>query len=235
MAAQCGLRESQAAACRGRVANRMRSCPRTGINLTNQFLIAMPGMADDSLCRRGGLPVRAQRQGRAGPGDQQADRHQAGQPVREGRAEPGHRPRSHAGRARRSTSAARSRPSAASCCTSRCRRRPSAYNSTLTVPGGLEMTTSKDVLEAMSNGAGPRRVLVTLGYSGWAGRPARGRDRPQRLAHRRRRPEVIFDTPVEKRYERALGLLGIDPRMLSTGGGACMTGRATVAAHGPRL
>ena len=28
-------------------------------------------------------------------------------------------------------------------------------------------------------------------------------------------PEVIFDTPVEKRYERALGLLGIDPRMLS--------------------
>ena len=29
------------------------------------------------------------------------------------------------------------------------------------------MTTSKDVLEAMSNGAGPRSVLVTLGYSGW--------------------------------------------------------------------
>jgi hypothetical protein len=29
------------------------------------------------------------------------------------------------------------------------------------------MTTSKDVLEALSNGAGPRRVLITLGYSGW--------------------------------------------------------------------
>ena len=28
-------------------------------------------------------------------------------------------------------------------------------------------------------------------------------------------PEIIFDTPVELRYERALSLLGIDPRMLS--------------------
>ena len=41
------------------------------------------------------------------------------------------------------------------------------YNSTLSIPGGLEMTTSKDVLEAMAEGGGPTRVLVTLGYSGW--------------------------------------------------------------------
>ena len=43
----------------------------------------------------------------------------------------------------------------------------SAYASTMTIPGGLEMTTSKDVLEALSTGAGPRRVLVSLGYSAW--------------------------------------------------------------------
>jgi putative transcriptional regulator len=42
------------------------------------------------------------------------------------------------------------------------------YASTLTIPGGLEMTTSKDVLEALSTGAGPKRVLITLGYSAWA-------------------------------------------------------------------
>ena len=32
----------------------------------------------------------------------------------------------------------------------------SIYASTLSVPGGLAMTTSKDVLEAMSNGSGPK-------------------------------------------------------------------------------
>src|SRR5688572_6268446 len=43
-----------------------------------------------------------------------------------------------------------------------------SYSSSLAIPGGeLEMTTSKDVLEALSNGAGPRKVLVTLGYAGW--------------------------------------------------------------------
>jgi tRNA uridine 5-carboxymethylaminomethyl modification enzyme len=34
----------------------------------------------------------------------------------------------------------------------------SIYASTLAIPGGLEMTTSKDVLEALSTGAGPRKA-----------------------------------------------------------------------------
>ena len=69
---------------------------------------------------------------------------------------------------RRSTSAARCRPSAASCCTSATGAdAESGYNSSLKIAGGLEMTTSKDVLEALANGAGPKKVLVTLGYSGW--------------------------------------------------------------------
>jgi putative transcriptional regulator len=89
------------------------------------------------------------------------------------------------------------------------------YHSTMSVPGGLAMTTSKDVLEALSGGAGPRRVLITLGYSGW---------QPGQLEEELGRngwlsveadPAVIFDTPIEQRYQRALSLLGFDPRMLS--------------------
>ena len=45
----------------------------------------------------------------------------------------------------------------------------SVYASTMTIPGGLEMTTSKDVLEALSTGAGPRRVFVSLGYAAHCG------------------------------------------------------------------
>jgi putative transcriptional regulator len=89
------------------------------------------------------------------------------------------------------------------------------YNSTLAIPGGLEMTTSKDVLEAMSNGAGPKRVLVTLGYSGWTAGQLEDEIGRNGWLTVDATPEVIFDTPVEDRYERALKLLGIDPRMLS--------------------
>jgi putative transcriptional regulator len=89
------------------------------------------------------------------------------------------------------------------------------YSSTMSVPGGLEMTTSRDVLEALSSGTGPKRVLVTLGYSGWeAGQLEDELGRNGWLTVDAD-PAIIFDTPIEKRYERAVSLLGIDPRMLS--------------------
>lgn len=89
------------------------------------------------------------------------------------------------------------------------------YSSTLSIPGGLAMTTSKDVLEAMADGGGPRRVLITLGYSGWqAGQLEDELSRNGWLTVDAD-PAVIFDTPIEDRYRRALSLLGFDPHMLS--------------------
>lgn len=89
------------------------------------------------------------------------------------------------------------------------------YNSTLSIPGGLEMTTSRDVLEALAHGAGPKRVLVTLGYSGWGAGQLEDELARNSWLTVDADAAVIFDTPVEHRYGRALGLLGIDPRMLS--------------------
>lgn len=89
------------------------------------------------------------------------------------------------------------------------------YNATLAVPGGLEMTTSRDVLEALSHGAGPKRVLITLGYSGWAAGQLEEELGRNGWITVNATPEIIFETPIEERYEKALALLGIDPRMLS--------------------
>jgi len=85
----------------------------------------------------------------------------------------------------------------------------------MSVRGGLEMTTSKDVLEALAGGSGPKKVLVTLGYSGWqAGQLEDELGRNGWLTVDAD-PAVIFDTPIEQRYDRAVALLGFDPRMLS--------------------
>lgn len=90
------------------------------------------------------------------------------------------------------------------------------YSSSLAIPGGaLEMTTSKDVLEALASGAGPKKVLITLGYSGWSAGQLEQEIGRNGWITVDAVPEIIFDTPVEQRYERALSLLGIDPRMLS--------------------
>ncbi|MFP5397556.1 MAG: YqgE/AlgH family protein [Gammaproteobacteria bacterium] len=95
----------------------------------------------------------------------------------------------------------------------------SPYNSTLEIPGGLEMTTSKDVLEALSAGGGPKKVLVTLGYSGWGAGQLEDEIGRNGWLTVQADPQIIFDTPVQERYERAVRLLGIDPRMLSQDAG----------------
>ena len=89
------------------------------------------------------------------------------------------------------------------------------YASTMTIPGGLEMTTSKDVLEALSSGAGPKRVLITLGYASWGEGQLESELSENSWLTVDADRAVIFETPVEQRYERAMGLLGLQSWMLS--------------------
>ncbi len=95
----------------------------------------------------------------------------------------------------------------------------SIYASTMSIPGGLEMTTSKDVLEALSTGAGPRRVLVSLGYSAWGEGQLESELAENSWLTVGADAAVIFDTPVEQRYDRALALLGLEAWTLSPNAG----------------
>ena len=90
------------------------------------------------------------------------------------------------------------------------------YASTMSIPGGLEMTTSKDVLEALSNGSGPRRVLVSLGYAAWGEGQLETELGENSWLTVDADQTVIFDTPAEDRYDKALNLLGLQAWMIST-------------------
>jgi putative transcriptional regulator len=93
------------------------------------------------------------------------------------------------------------------------------YSSSLDVPGGLSMTTSKDVLEAVANGRGPSKFMMTLGYAGWgAGQLEDEISRNGWLnvsTHLDNLSEIIFETPYEYRYESVINLLGIESSHLS--------------------
>ena len=86
----------------------------------------------------------------------------------------------------------------------------SGYASTLRIPGGLDMTTSKDVLEALASGVGPRRVLVTLGYASWSEGQLEAELADNSWLTVAADAGLIFDTPVSERYDGALGLLGLE-------------------------
>lgn len=97
------------------------------------------------------------------------------------------------------------------------------YSSSLRIPGGFAMTTSKDVLEAVANGQGPAHFLMTLGYSGWsAGQLEEEIANNGWLtvpASQDVMSEIIFHTPDEEKYHKVISLLGIDPNFLSTDAG----------------
>jgi putative transcriptional regulator len=96
----------------------------------------------------------------------------------------------------------------------------SSYTSSMRIAGGaLEMTTSKDVLEAMAQGHGPKRVFISLGYSGWSAGQLEDEIGRNGWITVNAEPSVIFDTPTERRYDKALSLLGIDRGMLSSEAG----------------
>lgn len=89
------------------------------------------------------------------------------------------------------------------------------YTSSMSVPGGLEMTTSKDVLEAVANGNGPERFLLTLGHAGWGAGQLEDEISKNGWLTVEADPKIVFDVPAEERFEAALALLGISSSMLS--------------------
>ena len=90
------------------------------------------------------------------------------------------------------------------------------YGSTLTADNnGLSLTTSKDVLEAMADGRGPKHVMVALGYAGWDAGQLESEIALNAWLTVEADPSVVFDVPHARRRASAIHLLGFDPAMLS--------------------
>jgi putative transcriptional regulator len=88
------------------------------------------------------------------------------------------------------------------------------YSSSIKL-GGMALTTSRDVLQAVAEGNGPARMLVTLGYAGWGAGQLESEMAQNAWLSVGADDSIIFDVPPEDRYPAALKLLGIDPVMLA--------------------
>jgi putative transcriptional regulator len=91
----------------------------------------------------------------------------------------------------------------------------SQYDSTLVVRDGLALTMSKDVLEAVVEGGGPKRMLITLGHAGWGGGQLEQELSANAWLTVEADPAIVFDVAPEERFGAAMHLLGVDPAMLS--------------------
>ena len=94
-----------------------------------------------------------------------------------------------------------------------------AFSATLTVPDGLKITTSRDILVALAEGHGPPRAVVALGYAGWGA----GQLEAEMVANAwltvPATADIIFSVPFERRWEAAAALLGVNIAALSSEAG----------------
>lgn len=93
------------------------------------------------------------------------------------------------------------------------------WDATLDITADIQLTSSKDILKAIANDEGPEQSLITLGYAGWGEGQLE-----QEIANNfwlscPADSNIIFNTPIEKRWESAASLLGIDLQLLSNDAG----------------
>ena len=95
------------------------------------------------------------------------------------------------------------------------------WKSTLPIGTDIGLTTSRDILEAVSEGGGPAKLLVTLGYAGWAAGQLEHELGQNAWLTVEASEDVLFDLPPEEKLAAAMQLLGIDfARLQNTAGHA---------------
>jgi len=94
-----------------------------------------------------------------------------------------------------------------------------SWQSTLVMSDEVGVTSSQDILFAMVEGQGPEEFLVTLGYAGWEPGQLEEELSSNLWLTAPADPSILFDTPVERRWEKAAASLGVDINKLSSDSG----------------
>jgi putative transcriptional regulator len=94
------------------------------------------------------------------------------------------------------------------------------YDSTIVVNGSVALTTSKDILAASAEDKGPHNMLIALGYAGWtAGQLEHEVLQNSWLSLETSDPQqihqLIFDSNNRSKFDYAMGLMGLNLANLS--------------------
>ncbi len=97
------------------------------------------------------------------------------------------------------------------------------WESTMTVSDNIGVTTSNDIITAIAestpdnqtNDKAPKDYLIALGYAGWGAGQLEAEIRDNAWLNCEANAGILFKTDVEKRWEAAAALIGIDINQLT--------------------
>jgi len=86
---------------------------------------------------------------------------------------------------------------------------------TMMVDDHVALTATVDILQAIARGGGPKKSLLALGYAGWGPGQLDSEIRANGWLHVAADPDLVFGGAMERKWEKAMWKIGVDPRMLS--------------------
>ncbi len=86
---------------------------------------------------------------------------------------------------------------------------------TLKINDDISLSSSKDILMAIAAGEGPEHFLITLGYAGWGKNQLEQEMKQNSWLNVIADNDIIFSTPADKRWQQAALKLGIDINLIS--------------------
>jgi len=90
------------------------------------------------------------------------------------------------------------------------------WDSSLVITDQISVTTSRDILQSIAAGKGPVKALIALGYAGWGAGQLEQEILENAWLNVPADQDIIFDTPIEARWEMSAARLGIEFEKLST-------------------
>ncbi len=93
------------------------------------------------------------------------------------------------------------------------------WESSHRISSSIQVTTSRDVLQAMAEGAGPEDAFIALGYAGWEPGQLESEIKQNSWLTVPVDEEVLFRLPYEQRWAAAWRLIGADVTTVVSGAG----------------
>jgi len=92
---------------------------------------------------------------------------------------------------------------------------PFEWEGSLQVSPGIAMSNTMDIFTALSKGEGPESFIVSLGCAGWGPGQLESELVQNAWLTSPAIAEIIFEIPLEKRWQEAVKRMGIDPALLT--------------------
>ncbi|MGH8128083.1 MAG: YqgE/AlgH family protein [Gammaproteobacteria bacterium] len=96
---------------------------------------------------------------------------------------------------------------------------PERFADSLNLSETLGVSSSEQILGAISKGQGPARFIIVLGYAGWGPGQIENELRENAWLPVPATPEVIFNASIKDRWRQAAIQIGVDPLQLSSESG----------------